>query len=329
MTEPTTDNVTPTACCPPAATPPTETGSACCGPEAAQDEPCCAPEKVAEVAEALGCCSPVAATPENVHELVRERYAEVVTRQTSCCGGENVDVQAISENLGYSGEALDALPEGANLGLGCGNPTALASLREREVVVDLGAGAGLDALIAAKAVGPTGRVIGVDMTPEMLSNARKNAVTMGVEAYVEFREGYIEEMPIVGSSADVVISNCVINLSPDKPAAFREAFRVLKPGGRLAVSDIVLSKPLPPEIQGMADAYAACVAGASTEEEYLGAIRDAGFQDVKFTRSPAADLILGTAADPMIQQAVQSVGAERLAELSNSIWSYKITARKA
>lgn len=291
--------------------------TSCCGP-AAEPQPA-----------AAGCCGPAEApTTENIHELVRERYAEVVTRQTSCCGPGDVDVDAISKNLGYGQETLDALPDGANLGLGCGNPTALAGLKEGEVVVDLGAGAGLDALIAAKAVGPEGRVIGVDMTPEMLANARKNAVTMGVHGYVEFREGYIEDMPVRTESADVILSNCVINLSPDKPAAFREAFRVLKPGGRLAVSDIVLSEPLPQEVQGMAAAYAACVAGASTEDDYLGAMREAGFTGIEFTRTPAADLILGEAADPMIQEAVQEVGPDRLERLAGSIWSYKITAQK-
>ena len=167
---------------------------------------------------------------ESVHHLVRDHYGDVVTRKTSCCAPA-VDTRTISQKIGYSGEALDAVPEDANLGLGCGNPTALASLLEGEVVVDLGAGAGLDALVAAKAVGSTGRVIGVDMTPEMLTSARKNAVDMGVHGYVEFREGLIEELPVASSSADVVISNCVINLSPDKPRAFREAFRVLKSGG--------------------------------------------------------------------------------------------------
>ena len=277
---------------------------------------------------APSCCGPATTLNEgNVHELVRAQYAAVVTRQTSCCGGGEVDTKAISQNLGYGAE-LDAVPDAANLGLGCGNPAALASLKTGEVVVDLGAGAGLDALIAARAVGPTGRVIGVDMTPEMLAKARKNAVTMGVHGYVEFREGLIEDMPVRSASADVILSNCVINLSPDKPAAFREAFRVLKPGGRLAVSDIVLSAPLPPDIQGLAAAYAACVAGASTEDDYLAAIRDAGFEDLEYTRAPAADLILGAGADPMILQAVEAVGSDRIAALAKTIWSYKITARK-
>ena len=279
-------------------------------------------------------------TPDAVRELVRERYAEVVTRKTSCCGpmtkvdtgccgpSTTVDPRAISQTLGYAEETLITMPDEANLGLGCGNPTALASLREGEIVVDLGAGAGLDALIAAEAVGPEGRVIGIDMTPEMLASARKHAVDMGVHGFVEFREGLIEDMPIPDQTADVIISNCVINLSPDKPAAFREAFRVLKPKGRLAVSDIVLDAALPEEVRGLAEAYVACIAGAATEEEYLGAIADAGFVDIETTRTPAGYLFLGDLTDPMIKAAVNVVGEERLKALVDTLWSYKITARK-
>jgi SAM-dependent methyltransferase len=267
--------------------------------------------------------------PEAIRDLVRESYAEVVTRTTSCCDSSVVvDTRSISQGIGYSEDTLESVPADANLGLGCGNPTALASLLPGEVVVDLGAGAGLDALVAAKAVGPTGRVIGVDMTPEMLTSARKNAVEMGVHGYVEFREGLIENMPVAAESADVVISNCVINLSPDKPAAFREAFRVLKSGGRLAISDIVLSAPLPEAVLGMAEAYVACVSGAATEEDYLGAIREAGFVDVAFTRTSAAALFLGDFTDPMVKQAVKIVGEAQLKELIDTVWSYKITARK-
>lgn len=264
-----------------------------------------------------------------LRELVRERYAEVVTRSNSCCGAQApADARSLSRGLGYSDDTLNAVPEEANLGLGCGNPTALASLVAGEVVVDLGAGAGLDALTAARAVGPEGRVIGVDMTPEMLKSARKHAVDMGVHGYVEFREGLIENMPVAGDSADVVISNCVINLSPDKPAAFREAFRVLKSGGRLAVSDIVLSEPLPDEVLGMAEAYVACVAGASTEVDYLASIREAGFEEVEFSRESAGSLFLGAFTDPMIQLAIERVGRVQLQSLVETVWSYKITAKK-
>ena len=268
-------------------------------------------------------------SPEAVRNLVRERYAEAIARKTSCCApSTTVDTRAISQGIGYSADTRKAVPEDANLGLGCGNPTALAALQPGELVVDLGAGAGLDSLIAAKAVGPEGRVIGVDMTPEMLKSARKHAVDMGVHGYVEFREGLIENMPIASETADVVISNCVINLSPDKPAVFREAFRVLKSGGRLAVSDIVLSAPLPEWVRGIADAYVACLAGASIEDEYLGVIREAGFVDIKFTRTPAGGLLLGDCADPMIKGAVDAIGKDGIEEFTDTVWSYKITARK-
>ena len=268
-------------------------------------------------------------SPEAVHKLVRKRYAEVITRKTSCCAlSTTVDTRAITQGIGYSADTLKAVPDDANLGLGCGNPTALAALQPGEVVIDLGAGAGLDSLIAAKAVGPEGRVIGVDMTPEMLKSARKHAVDMDVHGYVEFREGLIENMPIAAEIADVVISNCVINLSPDKPAVFREAFRVLKSGGRLVVSDIVLSAPLPKEVRGLADAYVACLSGASTEDKYLGVIREAGFVDIKFTRTPAGGLLLGECGDPMIKKAVVAIGKKGIEELIDTVWSYKIHARK-
>jgi arsenite methyltransferase len=172
------------------------------------------------------------------------------------------------------------VPEGANLGLGCGNPVALATLKKGETVLDLGSGAGFDAFLSANRVGKTGRVIGVDMTPEMMETACENAKKGGYKN-VEFRLGDIESLPVDDNSIDVIISNCVINLSPDKPKVFKEAFRALKPGGRLMVSDIVLLKELPASLKESAEAYVGCVAGASKKDEYLKMIKDAGFKSVK------------------------------------------------
>lgn len=265
-------------------------------------------------------------SPETIRQTVRASYGEIARTSSGCCGPGAA--ASSSSRLGYGEAELEAVPEGADLGLGCGNPVALASLAPGEVVVDLGAGAGLDALIAAQRVGPEGRVIGVDMTPEMLTRARKNAVEAGVHGYVEFREGLIEALPVASETVDVVISNCVVNLSPDKPAAFREAFRVLKPGGRLAISDIVLSAPLPEEVLGLAETYIACVAGAALEEDYFAGLRAAGFVDIEHTRTPAGPILLGNPQDPLLQAATALLGEERLNELAGSVWSYKITARR-
>ena len=182
--------------------------------------------------------------------------------------------------VGYSAEELQAIPEEARMGLGCGNPTALASLKEGEVVLDLGAGGGIDCFLAAVAVGETGRVIGVDMTPEMLHRARENARNGGYDN-VEFRLGEIENLPLADSTVDAVISNCVVNLSPDKARVFKEAYRVLKPGGRVMVSDIVLTRELPEDIRNSLAAYAGCVAGASLKEDYMATIAKAGFENVE------------------------------------------------
>jgi arsenite methyltransferase len=226
---------------------------------------------------------------EEIKKAVKDRYGNIAGSTAGCgcsprgqaqsCCGPQMDIDDIAAKIGYSADDLASIPEGANMGLGCGNPVAMASLKEGEVVLDLGSGGGVDCFIAAKQVGKTGRVIGVDMTPEMIAKANANAKKGGFDN-VEFRTGEIEKLPVADGEVDVVISNCVINLSPDKPRVFKEAFRTLMPGGRLMVSDIVLLRELPDEIRKSVDAYTACVAGALAKDDYLDAIKAAGFIDV-------------------------------------------------
>ena len=222
---------------------------------------------------------------DEIKKIVKEGYAKAVKQTTSCCSsnsccGGTSQAKTISKTVGYSDAEINAVPEGANLGFGCGNPVALASLKEGDVVLDLGSGAGFDAFLAAKRVGKTGRVIGVDMTPEMIGKAKENA-QKGEYSNVEFRLGEIEKLPVEDNSVDVIISNCVINLSPDKEAVFKEGYRVLKSGGRLMVSDLVLAKDLPTTIKKSVEAYVGCLAGAIKKDEYLKLIIMAGFKDMK------------------------------------------------
>jgi SAM-dependent methyltransferase len=219
---------------------------------------------------------------KNTRKLVRDGYAEVAKGGQGCCGGGSscCGSPSTSQQVGYSADELAAIPGGADLGLGCGNPVAMASLKKGETVLDLGSGAGIDCFIAAKKIGPKGKVIGVDMTPEMLDRARANAVEGGYRN-VEFRLGEIEHLPVADRTVDIIISNCVINLSDDKGQVFREAFRVLKPGGRLMVSDIVLLGELPARVLKSAAAYVGCISGAALKEDYLASVRRAGFNGIK------------------------------------------------
>ena len=219
---------------------------------------------------------------EDIKREVRRSYAEVATNSGSCCGSSAGTERRndLGGGIGYSEEELETAPIGSNMGLGCGNPTAIASLKKGETVLDLGSGGGFDCFLAANKVGKTGKVIGVDMTPEMIDKARRNTAKGGYKN-VEFRLGEIESLPVADSSVDVIISNCVINLAPDKKRVFEEAFRVLKPGGRAIISDVVLLKRLPAKVSESIPAYVGCVAGASMKEDYLRMIENAGFTDVR------------------------------------------------
>jgi len=236
--------------------------------------------------------------PEQIREDVRARYGAIAAgtatlccsptpaAQPSCCGGDTgPDIDELARRMGYGAEDLAAVGDGANLGLGCGNPQAIADMRPGEVVVDLGSGAGFDCFLAARQVGATGRAIGIDMTAEMLQKARANAVRLELNN-VEFRLGEIEHLPIADGTADVIISNCVINLSPDKPAVFAEAFRVLKSGGRLAISDVVLLKPLPPVLAEAKVLLTGCIGGAAAVADLEKWLATAGFADIRIDLKP-------------------------------------------
>ncbi len=274
----------------------------CCGPSTSSSEP-------------------NAADADSIRQGIRESYEKVAQASNqatsegvpaSCCGvsDDNQINSLISTRLGYSEGDLEKVPEGADMGLGCGNPRAIASLKEGEVVVDLGSGGGFDCFLAAPEVGESGKVIGIDMTPEMISKARKNA-SKGKYQTVEFRLGEIENMPVADNTADVIISNCVINLSPDKERVFTEAFRILKPKGRLAISDIVATAELPEEMKNDKDLLAGCMAGATDITALARMMKEAGFTDVKIEpKDESRDFIRDWAPGRNVQDYVVSATIE-------------------
>jgi len=268
---------------------------------------------------------------QELKDAIKESYSRVASDLGSCCSSGccgSAKTENIGKKMGYTIEQMLTVPEGANLGLGCGNPVALASLKEGDTVLDLGSGGGFDCFLAAEIVGSNGHVIGVDMTPEMLTRARANAIKGGY-GNVEFRQGEIEALPVDDDSIDVVISNCVINLVPDKKRAFDEAFRVLRPEGRLMVSDIVLQKSLPDSVLHSIAAYVGCVAGALPRQEYLDAIKSAGFEDIQVVAE--SDFPLDCMiADPHGQAILDGIEAspQEMNAVEGAISSLKISARK-
>lgn len=259
---------------------------------------------------------------DRIRKNVRSRYAEIAKAKTkgccavSCCSSASVNVDAESAKIGYSAEDMKAVPAESNMGLGCGNPQSIANLKEGEVVLDLGSGGGFDCFLAARQVGDSGRVIGIDMTPEMVSKARENAVK-GKYKNVEFRLGEIEHLPVADNSVDIIISNCVINLSPDKAQVFRETHRVLKPGGRLAISDVVAVRKLPDKIKKDLAAHAGCVAGAALVSDIKRMLADAGFSGVKVDVNEASrefikDWFPGTGIESYVVSAkIEAVKGEK------------------
>lgn len=271
---------------------------------------------------------------QDVKKAVRQAYGKAARKERPCCGPATPCCEGsavrpdISRGIGYSEHDVKAVPEGANLGLGCGNAIALASLKKGEIVLDLGAGAGFDCFLAAAKVGPRGHVIGVDMTPEMVDKARENASRGGYQN-VEFRLGEIEHLPAADASVDVIISNCVVNLVPDKNRVFREAFRVLKKGGRLMISDIVLLKELPSFLKQSVELYIGCLSGALLKADYLEAIQKAGFTRVKIVGETAfpVDYLAG---DPAAQALLEKlrVSSDQLQETANSVRSISVAGVK-
>ncbi len=275
---------------------------------------------------------------EEIRRQVRDGYGKIATSDgesccgpTACCGTDQEADSAskLAAAVGYSEEELEGLPEGANMGLSCGNPVALASLRPGEVVVDLGSGGGFDIFIAGRRVGAAGRAIGIDMTAQMLSKARRNAAAYrertGLDN-VEFRLGEIEHLPLADNSVDAIISNCVINLSPDKPQVWREIARVLKPGGRVAVSDLALIKPLPEAVTSMVEALVGCIAGAALVDETVGMAEAAGLVDIRTTEKSSYIKAQTTWNDPLYKDIVAALPEG--ACLSDYVTSLEINAGK-
>ncbi len=271
---------------------------------------------------------------KEIKKVVREGYAKVAKQDSSCCGPSTpccdfADTSKdIGTKIGYSEEDLKSVPEGANMGLGCGNPVALASLKEGEIVLDLGSGGGIDCFLASEKVGERGKVIGVDMTPEMIDKARENAEKGGYKN-VEFRLGEIEHLPAADDSVDVIISNCVINLAPDKKKVFADAFRVLKPGGRLMVSDMVLLKELPDFVKESESALVGCIAGAILKDDYIDAVKTAGFEKVEVVKETAYPVEFATEG-PSTKEALKELGVsvEQAKEFVSSIVSIEVSAVK-
>jgi arsenite methyltransferase len=269
---------------------------------------------------------------DRVKKIVREKYGELAKTERSCCAPDDTashsSPDSVSKEIGYRDDDLEAVPQGANLGLGCGNPVAIASLKAGEIVLDLGSGAGFDCFLAANKVGEKGRVIGVDMTPEMIEKARQNA-KKGSYENVEFRLGEIENLPAADNSIDVVISNCVINLAPDKKRVFKEAFRVLRPGGRFMISDLVLAKELPSAVRESVEAYVGCVAGAIKKEEYLETIRAAGFREIQ-TVNEVPYPVEVIANDPTAKEIINKSGLQQneIQDLTGSVLSVGVCGIK-
>jgi arsenite methyltransferase len=265
---------------------------------------------------------------EKIRETVRQGYTNIAKGKSGCCCGSS-SPDKLAEAIGYTDEELEILPDGANMGLSCGNPTALAHLKQGETVLDIGSGGGFDVFIAARKVGPSGKAIGVDMTPEMLSKARagifKFTEKTGLQN-VEFRLGEIEHLPLANNSVDVVISNCVINLSPDKQQVWNEIARVLKPGGRACISDLALKKPLPQEVLKSAAALVSCVAGAVLVDETIKMAKQAGLNDIQVDEKTYSIDVMADCNDPLYGQVKKALPQD--AKLSDYIISINVTAFK-
>lgn len=300
---------------------------------------CCATTCCSTAEEKIGAVTMTAAVPEAIRDQVRSGYAEIAKgggsccgpREASgggCCGTSSAGAERLAQALGYAADELEGA-EAANLGLSCGNPTALATLAPGEVVLDLGSGAGFDCFVAGRKVGAAGRVIGVDMTPDMLSKARANAAAYRARTgldNVEFRLGEIEALPVADASVDVVISNCVLNLSPEKPRVWREIARVLKPGGRVAVSDLALLRPLPEAVLADVRALVGCVAGAALVDETRAMAQAAGLTDIVSTPEPAYIDAMTSWEDPLYRRIAEGLPAG--ARMSDYVTSLDVCARK-